>query len=83
MTQPRLKGWSPFDYGYQWVVGQSTVTGRNIPWIAAWGYGGQRLYIVPSLDLAVAITAGLWDTGTQDTVVLGVLEDYVLASMQP
>lgn len=80
-TAPRIGGWRPFRYGYHWVVGQSTVRGREIPWVAAWGFGGQRLYIVPSQGLVVAITAGLWDTGTQDKIVLGVLEDHVLAAV--
>ena len=81
-TKPRVKGWAPFQYGYQWVVGSSKVDGREIPWIAGWGFGGQRLYIVPVLQLVVAITAGLWDTGTQDMVVLGILNRYVLPSVR-
>ena len=81
-TEPRFKGWLPFRYGYHWVIGSSTVGGRDVPWIAGWGYGGQRLYIVPSLDLVVAITAGLWDTEIQDAVVLGVFESSVLAAVR-
>ena len=64
------------------MVGRSTAHGHAVPWIAAWGHGRQRLHIVPS-HLAVAITAGLWDTSTRDQVVLGVLEDHVLAAVQP
>lgn len=79
-TEPRVNGWPPYRYGYQWVVGASTVNGHEISWVAGWGYGGQRLYIVPSLDLAVAITAGLWDTMTQDQVVLSLFERHVLAA---
>ena len=77
-----MKGWLPFRYGYWWVIGASTVNGQEVAWIAGWGYGGQRLYIVPSLDLVVAITAGLWDTMTQDQVVLSLFERHVLAAVR-
>jgi CubicO group peptidase (beta-lactamase class C family) len=44
-------------YGYLWWLGQSRVGGREISWVAGIGYGGQKLYVVPSLDLVVVVTA--------------------------
>jgi len=45
-------------YGYQWWIGRSSIHGRDIDWIVGSGGGGQRLYIVPSEDLVVAVTEG-------------------------
>ena len=82
-TEPRFNGWPPYRYGYQWVLGSSTVNGGDVPWIAGWGYGGQRLLIAPSLDLVVAITAGLYNsTQIEDAVVMGVFESNVLAAVR-
>ena len=50
--------------------------------ITGWGYGGQRLFIAPSLDLVVAITAGLYDTQIEDAVVMGVFGSNVLAAVR-
>jgi CubicO group peptidase (beta-lactamase class C family) len=47
-----------FGYGYLWWLGRSAVGGRDIDWAGGLGLGGQRLYVVPSLDLIVAVTAG-------------------------
>jgi CubicO group peptidase (beta-lactamase class C family) len=44
------------EYGYQWWLGRGRVDGRR--WIAGFGNGGQRLVIVPDLDLAVVVLAG-------------------------
>jgi CubicO group peptidase (beta-lactamase class C family) len=47
-------------YGWHWYLGELPVgTPRRIePTISAIGWGGQRLFLVPALDLAVAINAG-------------------------
>jgi CubicO group peptidase (beta-lactamase class C family) len=41
------------DYGYGWFTRQ--IDGEEVHF--AWGYGGQMLYIVPSLDLTVVMTS--------------------------
>ena len=47
-------------YGYLWWQGRSVIGGREIEWVGALGRGGQRLYVVPALNLVVAVTAGLY-----------------------
>ncbi|WP_164852188.1 serine hydrolase domain-containing protein [Rheinheimera riviphila] len=61
--QPRLAtGVSNFQYGYQWWTG--TViwpgSGQSLQWQAGFGNGGQRLFVVPALDLVVVTTAGAY-----------------------
>jgi CubicO group peptidase (beta-lactamase class C family) len=60
-TTPQINGEGLFFYGLQWWLGRSLVCRREVNWISAVGYGGQRLYIVPSLDRVVVVMAGLYD----------------------
>jgi CubicO group peptidase (beta-lactamase class C family) len=60
-TSPHVNGESLFFYGFQWWLGRSLVDRQEIRWISAVGWGGQRMYIVPSLDLVVVVMAGLYD----------------------
>lgn len=49
-------------YGFQWWGGSVQWHGKRIAWSAAIGNGGQRLYVLPELDMAVAITAGEYNS---------------------
>jgi CubicO group peptidase (beta-lactamase class C family) len=49
------------DYGYQWWMGAVQGNGTTHVWRAGVGNGGQRLFIVPELDLVVVMTAGEYD----------------------
>lgn len=48
-------------YGYFWWLGAASVGDIPAPWIAAVGNGGQRLFVLPELEMVVAVTAGRYN----------------------
>lgn len=54
--------WSADDYGYGWFL--RTIGGHETRF--AWGYGGQMLYIIPSLRLTIVMTSD--DTPRSTTI---------------
>jgi CubicO group peptidase (beta-lactamase class C family) len=58
-TTPRMnaEGYGALYYGYHWWLGRSLLNGHELTWTAGIGSGGQRLFIVPALDLVVAVNA--------------------------
>ncbi len=45
-------------YGYQWWAGKIDAMSAKHDWAAGFGNGGQRLFLVPDLDMLVVMTAG-------------------------
>lgn len=58
-TKPQINAEGPaaMYYGYQWWLGRSLLNGHEFTWTAGYGSGGQRLFIVPGLDLVVVVNA--------------------------
>jgi len=53
---------SSYTYGYQWwrlPLDRNDPQGEKI--VFAWGYGGQFVFVVPSLDVVVVSTASCYD----------------------
>jgi CubicO group peptidase (beta-lactamase class C family) len=84
--QPQIRIAEDFDYGYFWYRGKlparSGVDGDRLDWIGGLGNGGQRLMLLPDLDLVVAITAGNYNSPDQGTLPTTLLNDVILASIE-
>ena len=68
-----------FFYGRFWWLGRTLSGGQEVPWISAMGQGGQRIFIVPSLDLVVTSTSGLYTDPRQGTAALDMLGVIIAA----
>jgi len=71
-----------FFYGYQWWLGRTLSGNQEVTWIAAMGLGGQRIFIVPDLDLVVMTTAGLYANPRQGNAALDMLYSFVIPAVQ-
>ena len=80
---PQIQGSQLYFYGYQWWLGRSLVNLHQVDWAVGYGLGGQRLYVVPQLDMVVLVMAGLYRSDMQGLVPLQVLNRYALAAVQP
>jgi CubicO group peptidase (beta-lactamase class C family) len=67
-------GWggAATQYGYLWYLGELPLTGKagttGESFLAAIGNGGQRLFVIPRLDFALAMTAGNYNRPDQGLV---------------
>jgi CubicO group peptidase (beta-lactamase class C family) len=59
--QPRVVAHGGMQYGYQWWAGQVLHGGGELTVNVALGNGGQRLFMVPALDLVIVMTAGRYN----------------------
>lgn len=60
-------------YGYLWWTATVDHHGRRLPWAGGFGNGGQRIFLVPDLDLSVVLTAGAYGDTEIGRVVRGLL----------
>lgn len=80
--QPRLRVDSFFRYGYQWWHASSQMAGRSYPWTAGVGWGGQRLFAQPDLDLVVMVSAGHYGDALQNVIPLAIYTQLVLPAVR-
>jgi CubicO group peptidase (beta-lactamase class C family) len=73
-------------YGYHWYLSEALLDRpegrRREPMVAAFGNGGQRLFVFPGIDLVVVITAGNYNSRDQAVGPARVLNDIVLPNLR-
>ena len=76
-TTPQINIGSDF-YGYFFFLGRALVDRHEVQYAVALGLGGQRVFIVPELDLVMVMNAGLYQSPVQALVPFRALDQYVL-----
>jgi CubicO group peptidase (beta-lactamase class C family) len=67
-----------FYYGQQWWMGRTLSGDKDVKWIAAQGLGGQRIFIIPELDLVMVTTSGLYGSARQGNAALDILANFII-----
>lgn len=67
-------------YGYQWWLSPAKAAGPRQ--IAAMGNGGQRLFIVPELDLVIVVTAGNYNKRQAARASSALVRELILPKLQ-
>ena len=49
-------------YGYQWWIGKTEVNNQTIRVLFASGHGGQKIFIIPDLDLVAVFTSRVFNS---------------------
>jgi CubicO group peptidase (beta-lactamase class C family) len=78
--RPHIATGDGLGYGYQWWTGAVDWEGKSLAWSAAFGNGGQRLFVVPELDLTVVITAGAYNDPQIRRTVTEIFRQIVAAA---
>ena len=65
------------NYGYFWWLSPGCTVTPSTPWAEARGNGGQRIWVVPSRDLVVAMTAGNYNGPASGKAAAAVLSSVL------
>jgi CubicO group peptidase (beta-lactamase class C family) len=79
-VQPSIATQSMF-YGYLWWVGSTRTDAGTVDWFEAYGYGSQRVMVMPSLDLVIVFTAGRYGIPDEWAVSDALIEGYILPAV--
>lgn len=74
-------------YGYLWYTGEIPMRGkagvRGERFVAAFGNGGQRLFVFPGLDFVLSVAAGNYNKPDQWRAPVVLLRELLLANLSP
>ena len=79
--EPRVPSVEELAYGYQWWLWPRESRGDGRRWMAAFGNGGQRLTIMPHLDLVLVVTAGNYNQPDAWKVPVAITADILIPAL--
>ena len=76
---PRAPSYVPYSaYGFQWWYDVHEWDGGSLVFHSAIGNGGQRIIVLPDLDIVVAVFAGFYEDPSNNWTPEAVVREYVL-----
>jgi CubicO group peptidase (beta-lactamase class C family) len=82
-TSPQTPARHGFNYGYQWWLGTARYAERRLDVIFGSGTGGQKLFIIPEVDMVVVVMSKVFGNKGGQARATWVLTDYVLPAALP
>jgi CubicO group peptidase (beta-lactamase class C family) len=70
------------EYGYQWWLGKTKINNQTIKVLFASGHGGQKIFIIPQLDLVAVFTSRVFNSKGHSGPE-GFLLKYIIPSVVP
>jgi len=70
-----------YGYGYQWRSVKTTFNNQKIDMFWASGHGGQRIFVIPTLDLVAVFTSKVFGNPLGGFRPAGILKHYIIPSM--
>ncbi len=70
-------------YGCFWFLGEAPALGRTRPWMAGFGNGGQRLWLMPEADVACVVFSGNYNAQEAWVSPTRIWREIVLANLSP
>ncbi|WP_420137630.1 serine hydrolase domain-containing protein [Sphingomonas sp.] len=70
-------------YGYFWYDRVQQIAGRKVPVVFASGNGGNKIYVVPSRHMVVAITSSAYGKGYGQRRSQAILQAVLAADLKP
>lgn len=80
-TSPKVKVNSRLSYGYFWWTTTFEWKGKRVPAYFAWGYGGQYIFVVPSLNLVTVFIGTNWSTDPE-AEYLKMMQEYIVSACE-
>lgn len=81
-TQPRARIDDKTEYGYLWWLGSFGSNGKSFKSYFMTGAGGNKVFVIPELEMAVVITSENFREPDMHTLSERLLTDYILAAVE-
>jgi CubicO group peptidase (beta-lactamase class C family) len=69
-------------YGYQWWIGKTKINNQTLKVLFASGHGGQKIFIIPELDLVAVFTSRVFNSNGHSGPEEFLLK-YIIPSIMP
>lgn len=80
-TTPKIMIEDDLGYGYFWWTKQFKYKDQAVDTYFAWGYGGQYIFVIPSLDVVVVLNGTNWSTDPKK-YCFDMVENFILPAIE-